>query len=265
VAKQTADRNSRARLEALRREQKRKETRRNLLVYGGAGVVALLLLAGVVTYALTSASGKSANHQVGYVAGPTAVAKAASCTGVRNDAQVGHTHVSPDKTVNYAAAPPSSGDHDADPLPDSVRFYTAASGIRIERAVHNLEHGFVVAWYDAGLPADQVTKLHSIAENSGNRFIAVPWSRSVFSGDQHFVLTAWDRTERCGTVSQGVITEFIHKYTDPGGAGVSWDSPTAPEFGAAGGTLNVTETGPIAGATAAGAGTMSTTAPTTKP
>jgi hypothetical protein len=243
VAKKSAERN--VRLEALRREQARKERRRGLLIYGSAGVVVLVLLAVVVTLSVSSSRSKNASHQVGYVAAPTSAAKAADCAGVVNDKQVGQTHVTASQTVNYPQSPPSSGNHDGDPLPDAIRYYTPASGIRIERAVHNLEHGFVIGWYDTKLPPAQVAQLEKLATSAGGRFIAVPWTRSVFSDNRHFVLTAWDRTQRCGTVSQDAVFEFVQKYANPSLEGATWDSPTAPESGAAGGTLNVDENGPI--------------------
>jgi Protein of unknown function (DUF3105) len=243
VAKKTAERN--ARLTALRREQARKERRRAFLIYGTVGALLVVLLAVVVTLSVGSSRSKSASHKVGYVAAPTSAATTAGCAGVVNDRQVGQTHVTAGQTVNYPQSPPSSGNHDGDPLPDAIRFYTPTSGIRIERAVHNLEHGFVIGWYDTKLPASQISQLQKVASAAGSRFIAVPWTRSVFSDNRHFVLTAWDRTQRCGTVSQDAVFEFVQKYSNPTLEGATWNSPTAPESGASGGTLDVTENGPI--------------------
>jgi hypothetical protein len=243
VGKKSVARNSR--LEALRREQQRKERRRALVIYGTAGFVALALLAGIVIYSVVDNRSKAASHKVGYVAAPSSAATAANCTGTVNDASRGNTHVDSATTVNYDQAPPSSGHHDADPLPDAIHFYNPTSGIRIERAVHDLEHGFVVGWYDKKLPAAQVEELRKVAANAGDRFIAVPWTRSDFADNRHFVLTAWDRTQRCGTVSQDVVSDFVKNHVNPSAAGVTWDSPTASESGAAGGTLNVTADGPI--------------------
>ncbi|ADP84057.1 DUF3105 domain-containing protein [Pseudofrankia inefficax] len=243
MAKKTAERN--ARLEALRREQARKERQRAFLIYGTAGALAVVVLAVVITLSVGSSRSKSASHKVGYVAAPTAAAQAASCVGVVNDRQVGQTHVTADQTVNYPQSPPSSGNHDGDPLPDAIHFYTPTSGIRIERAVHNLEHGFVIGWYDSKLPTAQIAELQKVAGQAGSRFIAVPWTRSVFPDNRHFVLTAWDRTQRCGTVSQDAVFQFVQQYANPSLDGATWDSPTAPESGASGGTLNVTDSGPI--------------------
>ncbi|EFC86302.1 DUF3105 domain-containing protein [Parafrankia sp. EUN1f] len=263
MGKSSAARNSR--LDQLRQEQRRKERRRALLIYGTSGFVAVALLAGIIIYSVIDNQSKSEKRKVGYVEAASAAALTAGCTGIRNDEFRGNTHVGTTDTVKYQDVPPSSGNHDADPLPDAIRFYNPDSGIRIERAVHNLEHGFVVAWYDTKLPDDQVKTLEKVAADSGNRFIAVPWTRDAFAGNQHFVLTGWDRTQRCTTVSADVVKEFVTKWANPPAEGANWDSPTAPESGLQGGTLNVTADGPLDTAAAAdatpGAGTMSTPAP----
>ncbi|CAO5243075.1 DUF3105 domain-containing protein [Frankia sp. AgKG'84/4] len=258
MGKKNTERN--ARLDQLRREQKRKERRRALLIYGTAGGVALVLLVGIIIYAISDNNAKGKTRQVGYVASGSSAATAAGCTGTVNDASQGSTHVT--TTVDYKASPPSSGSHNPDPLPDGISFYNPRSKIPVERAVHNLEHGFIVGWYDPSLPADQVAKLKSLAADAGPRFIGVPWTRGNFAQGKHFVLTAWDRTQRCTTVSADVIKDFVAKHANPDPAGATWDSPTAPESGAQGGTLDVSADGPLAAAAsgsatpAPGSGTM---------
>ncbi|ABD10124.1 hypothetical protein Francci3_0740 [Frankia casuarinae] len=266
VGKKSVERNTR--LEQLRREQKRRERRRALLIYGTSGLVAVALLVGIIIYSVADSRSKNEARKVGYVAPASAAATAAGCTGTANDPFRGSTHVS--TAVTYEASPPSSGNHNPDPLPDGIPFYNPNSGISVERAVHNLEHGFVIGWYDKSLPTDQVDKLRKLAADAGPRFIGVPWPRSTFVDNKHFVLTAWDRTQRCSTVSADVIKDFVTKHANPDAAGATWDSPTAPESGAAGGTLNVTADGPLVdpGAAASpipGAGTMSLSPTTPAP
>jgi hypothetical protein len=256
VGKKSAERN--VRLEELRREQKRKERRRALLVYGSAGLVALALLAGIVTYTIVDNHNKSAVRKVGHVASATAAADAAGCTGVVNDPMRGRNHVGPADKVDYPVMPPSSGNHDSNPLPDAYRFYEPTSGVRAERAVHNLEHGFVIGWYDRDLPKAQVDALRKVAGGAGERFIAVPWTSDAFPDGRHFVLTAWDRTQRCRSVSEAAVKEFTATYANPDPAGATWNSPTAPEAGAPGGNLDITPNGPLPAGVAPkpGAGTM---------
>ncbi|WP_322756603.1 DUF3105 domain-containing protein [Frankia sp. Cas3] len=255
MGKKSAERN--ARLDTLRREQRRQERRRSFLIYGTGGLVAVAVLAGIIVYALVANQAKDESHSVGHVTAASAAATAAGCTGVVNDASHGSTHVAANQTVNYDLTPPSSGNHDSSPLPDAYRFYERIPNLRIERAVHNLEHGFIIGWYDAKLPDDQVTALRTAADAAGNRFIAVPWARSEFADNRHFVLTAWDRTQRCATVSESAIKDFVKTYADPSLAGAAWASPTAPESGALGGPLDLSPT--IAG-TAPSAGSDTGTA-----
>ena len=125
-------------------------------------------------------------------------------------------------TVPYADTPPNAGDHSPRTLRNAKRFYSREDNPAPEQAVHNLEHGLVVAWYDNELPADQVAILEAESQGMGSRFVAVPWTREPFPGDRHFVLTAWGRTQRCKNVSPVVIRAFIEQNAD---------SDDAPEKG----------------------------------
>jgi hypothetical protein len=257
----------RARVEAMRREQRRKERRSSFIIYGVGSFLAVAVLLAAIIPSVLQARERSEKRSVGHVTSPSAAATAANCTGVRNDAQISRDHVT--TTVDYTKLladkgeqiPPSSGPHDANPLPDSIRFYTRADKPKVERAVHNLEHGFIVGWYDNELPQADVDKLEQISGQAGERFIAVPWDRGTFGENRHFVLSAWDRTQRCGTVNQDVVADFIKTYSDPT-AGQDWKSPTAAEAGGSGGTLDPTGGGMNVPSTVPPAGTSTgSTAP----
>jgi hypothetical protein len=253
----------RARVEAMRREQRRRERRSNVLVYGIGSFLAVAVLLAAIIPSVLQARSRGEQRSVGYVKPASKAAAAAGCSGVRNDVQISRDHTA--DTVDYTKLladkgeqiPPSSGPHDPNPLPDSIHFYQRADKPKLERAVHNLEHGFIVAWYDSELPADQVTKLQQVSDQAGERFIAVPWDRGVFPDGKHVVLTAWDRTQRCSTVDAGVVGDFVKTYADPT-SGQNWKSPTAGESGGQGGTLQDSS-----GATGATAPT--TTTPTAAP
>ncbi len=222
----------RARLEQLKRQQRAAERRKTLLTIISGLVVGAILIAIPVATGLANAAEKKRKAAVGYVTTPTTAAKAADCSGVRNDSMTGAAAHTADR-VNYDTAPPSSGRHNPDPLPDSIHFYAQSEHPSIERAVHLLEHGFVIGWYDAKLPADQVAKLKAASATAGDRFVAVPWDRQDFAANRHFALTAWGRTQRCATVSPTVLSQFVDKYTnvtapEAGGGGGSLPSPTPP-------------------------------------
>ncbi|HVI37453.1 MAG TPA: DUF3105 domain-containing protein, partial [Gaiellales bacterium] len=163
----------RARVEQMRREQQRKERRSSFLIYGVGSFLAVAVLLGAVIPSVLQARSRGQQRSVGYVKAASSSAQAANCTGVRNDTQISREHVT--TNVDYAKLlagvgqqiPPSSGPHDANPLPDSIHFYTRADKPKVERAVHNLEHGFIVAWYDNQLPQSEVDKLQTIAGQAG--------------------------------------------------------------------------------------------------
>jgi hypothetical protein len=209
----------RAKLEELKRRQQRAERRRTALTIV-TGVAIGGALVAFVGYS------KWEPNRVGHVSDPSKAASAAGCTGVRNDGLKGRGHTT--TTIKYDAVPPSSGRHNPDPLPETPQFY--ARDVKVahltERAVHNLEHGFVVGWYDAKLPEKDVDALRQ-ATASTTRFLAVPWTRGTFPNGRHFALTSWQRTQRCEDVSAKVIRDFTAKYAN---------STLAPETGASGGS-----------------------------
>jgi hypothetical protein len=251
----------------MRREQRRRERRSSFLIYGVGSFVAVAVLLLAIVPSVLSARSRSQQRSVGYVKAASTAAQAANCTGVRNDTQISRTHVT--TPVDYAALlaahgqqiPPSSGEHNPDPLSGDVHFYSRAQNPPVERAVHNLEHGFVIGWYDNQLPDDQVSQLQTLAGQAGDRFIVVPWQNGTFPDGRHFVLTAWDRTQRCGTVNADVVDTFVKTYSDPS-SGQDWSSPTAPESGASGGTPLATT--PSTGTTG-GSGATSGPPPTATP
>jgi hypothetical protein len=236
-----ANRDRRQRLEELRKQQKASERRKNFLFAGSAVAVAVILIAAAVIPAYLHDRNKNAKEKVGYQAAPTAAEKAAGCLGVHNDpvSPAGNHVATPidyvkekygDTSGGTPPIPPTGGKHNSISLGDTNRFYPLSEKPRAERAVHNLEHGYVVAWYDSKLPASEVTKLESLAKDPAfSRLLVVGWWQGDLPANKHVVLTAWARTDRCGTVSDDVVKKF---YAD------HLNSSLAPETGL----------GPISGA-----------------
>src|SRR6201999_2379827 len=137
-------------------------------------------------------------HSVGYGKAASKTAKAAGCTGVRNDKQMATSIITKNATVDYTALvakagqqlPPTSGPRDANLLPDSPAFIARSAAPHPERAIGNLNHGYVIVWYDNDLPAAQV-KLLQTASSDNSRTLIVPWTRSIFPDGKHVVFTAW--------------------------------------------------------------------------
>ncbi len=231
-----ANRDRRERLDELRRQQRANERRKNMMFAGAGTLVALGLIAGAVVPAYLHDKSNKAKQKVGYQASPTSAEKAADCLGVHNDPlSPAGDHIA-NKTIDYSkqkygdteggteALPPSGGPHNPVPLSDKDRFFSLDSHARPERAVHNLEHGYVVAWYDDQLPDADVEKLKTLAADpSLSELLVVPWYGSALPADKHVVLTSWARTERCGSVSDPVVRNFYNDHVN---------SSLAPEVGA---------------------------------
>jgi hypothetical protein len=257
------NRDRRQRLEELRRQQRAAERRKNFLFAGTAIAVAVILIAAAVIPAYLHDRAQKAKLKVGYTTKPTAAEMAAGCTGVHNDPVSPAANHVPNATIDYAKAkygdtadgaqplPPSGGAHNPVPLGDKVRFYPLSEKPRPERAVHNLEHGYVVAWYDSGLPAADVTKLQQLAKDPTlSGLLVVGWWQGPLPLGKHVVLTSWGRTERCSSVSVDVVKSFYTAHLN--------DKKLAPEVGsgAMGGdqfpadTVNTTPVSPSPSASA---------------
>ena len=219
-----ANKDRRARLEELRRQQKAAERRKNFLFVGSAIAVALILIGAAVIPAFLHDQANKKKQKTGYQASPSKAEVAAGCDGVHNDPiSPAALHVT--TPIDYSKEkygdtrggtppiPPSNGRHNPVSLGDTNRFYPLSQSPRPERAVHNLEHGYVVAWYDSKLPADQVAHLQALA-SAGNlsRLLVVGWTEGDLPANKHIVLTSWGRTDRCTKVSDDVINSFYKAH-----------------------------------------------------
>jgi hypothetical protein len=239
-----ANRDRRQRIEELRKQQRASERRKNFM-YAGAGIIVAigLILAAVIPAYYHDKHQKQKAKQATKVLQlkPTAAETSAGCTGVHQDpVSPAAQHVT--SAIDYtkskygdteggtAAIPPSGGEHNPISLGDSVRFYPLSEKPRAERAVHNLEHGYIVIWYDSKLPKLEVTKLQTMAQNPAlSRLLVVGWYPGDLPDNKHVVLTSWGRTERCGTVSQSVVNKF---YADHLNSNLSPEAGLPPISGA---------------------------------
>jgi hypothetical protein len=239
-----ANRDRRQRIEEMRKQQRASERRKNFLFAGTAIAVAVgLILAAVIPAYLHDKHKKDEAKKETKVLQlkPTAAETAAGCSGVHQDQlSPAGQHVA--TAIDYTKEkygdteggtppiPPTGGKHNFVSLGDTTRFYPLSEKPRPERAVHNLEHGYIVAWYDSKLPASEVTKLQAMAKDPKlGRLLVVGWWQGDLPDNKHVVLTAWGRTDRCGSVSDAVMSNFYAKHLN---------ASLAPEAGV----------GPISGA-----------------
>ncbi len=188
-----SSRPSRARLEELQKAQRTRE-RRTRLVWIGAVATVVLVIGGLVTFAVLH---ENANK-------PTLDA-------VRTF-KVGRGHVT--TPVAYEQSPPVGGDHN----PVWLNCGVYDQPVPNELAVHSLEHGAVWVTYRPDLPADQV---QTLVDSVPDDYMVV----SPYDGlPSPVVASAWGTQIELDGVSDPRLTAFIREYRQ---------GPQTPEPGAA--------------------------------
>ena len=235
MPKKQVSQDRKARIAEMQQQEKSRENRVRLQII--AGCVALLLVLGaVITYAIFDARGNTPEVAISAIGVP---ASAASCDPVTTDKTTGNgDHV--DTTgaapkVKYTTVPPSSGGHYQAPEVSDRRFFTAADRPKMERLVHNLEHGYTVLWYDekAGEPKKaQLEELAQVAnklEPSSQKFIVSAWDTAYgeLPAGKKFALSHWSATpgteqtaeanqvgnrQLCGDLSGEIVKAFVEKH-----------------------------------------------------
>jgi hypothetical protein len=146
-------------------------------------------------------------------------ATAAGCSSVETPASSapGGLHLQSGQEYTYDQHPATSGYHDPSPLDlSSQRVYD--SPVPETRAVHNLEHGAVIAYYRQDgadkLPQEVVDRLASLMNRSHNVLLA-PYP-DLPAGDG-LAIAAWNKLQTCpSTVTPGqaatMVNGFIEAY-----------------------------------------------------
>jgi hypothetical protein len=225
----TSRRDKLASFEAARKKEQRIRTIRLLVI---CGVLAIALLAyPVYLFVDDYRSRNTPLESIG------STVQAAGCDPVSQQPASGNQdHVAEGTKVTYAEFPPASGQHYPTPAPFAKRFYTMADRPPVETLVHNLEHGYTIAWYRDGAPSEAVKELQRVAKtfgsddyNPADKFIAAPWAASdggPFPEGKNIVLAHWtadpndpsDPTKQlsvrqaCNQVSGQAIKDFMAKY-----------------------------------------------------
>lgn len=213
MAKRTPENNRRKLIEEQRKKIKRQERRTTVLTVVISSVIGIGLI-GSAVYFGSRDKRDVALRTVGFAA------EAAGCDApvveeIPKDAEneaVKHTAQNGDR-VEYPIAPPSSGRHNPTPLPvGAKKFYSRTDNPPPERAVHNLEHGYIVVWYDNKVTDEQIQRLEDAAAAAEGKFLIVPWTRADFPKDKHVVLTSWAQKQSCTDVSGSVMQDFLDKF-----------------------------------------------------
>lgn len=226
----------RAMVEQMRTEQARKERMRSLSILGVCVLIVVALIGSAVFVAVKDSRDKDAAKKRD-LAKVGAAAEAASCdTITTKPLTAAAIHDDQSATIAYADAPPATGNHRSAPAPFARYFYDAKDRPQVETLVHNLEHGYVIAWYDATIAADknQLEDLKQIGEKynlNKERFIVAPWTSDdgpAFPDGKHVAYTRWSadaatpgdfkkqagNTQYCGSISGQVADDFFKKWTN---------------------------------------------------
>lgn len=224
----------RAMVEQMRKEQARKEKQRSYLILGVCVVVvAGLLAAALIPYLKDRAKAEElAGTSVSKIGATAAAAQCGDIITRKTDHK--QTHIPDPTPITYPDAPPAFGAHRPQAASFERNYYTAADRPEVAELVHNLEHGYVIAWYDDTLAEDkdQLDQLKAIAnkfKDANTRFIVAPWTGDdgkAFPEGKHLALTRWsadakdpgDQSKQrgnwqyCGKTSGAVISDFVAKW-----------------------------------------------------
>jgi hypothetical protein len=196
VGRKSEAEDTRAKATRLREQEKRAERKRSLLIVGGAGVIAVGLIAGAVVMVQKERG----------LSDPTAIEGL-----VTRQVEAG-THT--DQPVDYPESPPLGGPHRGAWLNCGVYDEPQED----ELAVHSLEHGAVWVAYRPDLPASDVDKLARRA--NGEPYLLV----SPYPGlDSPIVATAWGNQVAVDGVNDERLERFIRTFAN---------GPQTPEPGA---------------------------------
>jgi len=105
-------------------------------------------------------------------------------------------HLEPGASFDYGDLPPAAGPHDPSPLPADPHVH--AEPVAQTRAVHNLEHAYVLIWYrpaaEGGIAGDVVGALEALA-NDEDRVIMAPYPD--LPDGRSLALVAWNARWLC--------------------------------------------------------------------
>ncbi|TYB60974.1 DUF3105 domain-containing protein [Nonomuraea sp. PA05] len=183
-------------LQKLRAEQKRKQRRAALLMWGTGGLI-IVVLVGVVGFYLVNQ------------------ARQTSLDAVTSAKYEGSQHVW--NAVTYKETPPVGGQHNN--YWQQCAIYDKP--IHPEHAVHSMEHGAIWITYRPDLPKAQVDKLKEIASSTGQQDYML---MSPFPNlPSPVVVSSWNHQLKLTDPADPKLGAFIKRYQN---------GPDTPEPGA---------------------------------
>ena len=235
MAKSSRDKDRRAVVEQMRREQHRAERRRTSAIIAVCAVVGLVII-GLGAYPVIKDAQQQSALEGKDLTALGVPLDQASCTEVQDEEAVGSADHRPEtEQLTYPAAPPAFGPHYPVWATLSRKFYTEQDRPPVGELVHNLEHGYSILWYDDAVAADdqELAVVKGIANKFAgtdleDKFIAAPWTPAdgkSFPDGAHVALTHWSMggtngnpegqrgvTQYCGDVSGEAVAQFVEDY-----------------------------------------------------
>lgn len=201
MAKPSKDKQRRAVVEQMRRDQQRAEKRRTYAIITACAVVGLIII-GLGAYPLLKEQREQGRFDDIDLASIGASADTAGCQDVTTAPASGSgAHRPEGQPLFYEDGPPSSGPHYPVTAPMVRKFYTADDRPKLGYLVHNLEHGYNILWFDETISEDeeQLAAVEAIANKfpgsePRNKFIAAPWTAddgAPFPDGAHVAMTHW--------------------------------------------------------------------------
>lgn len=131
-------------------------------------------------------------------------------TDIETFPDLGAEHIDPSApTPAYNSNPPTSGPHAGTPAPCGIYLQVVPDIF----AVHSLEHGAVVAWYNPDtVPATELGALQEFARDAGTHIIVAPRQ----DAPDPLVLTAWTNLLRLDGFDQTRVRAFYDQYAQAG-------------------------------------------------
>ncbi len=146
-----------------------------------------------------------------------AAADAAGCGQIETPAATAdRTHLQSGETFAYPDHPATSGAHD--PAPLAIPPHTYDQPVPETQAVHNLEHGSVIAYYrdsgDGALSDEAIQALGEVADASRST-ISAPYAE--LAPGTALAVTAWNKLLECsgpvsGDQARQILQGFISAY-----------------------------------------------------
>lgn len=143
-------------------------------------------------------------------------ARAAGCDELEQpvEPEPSRTHIAPGEPFDYPDRPAVAGPHDTSPLPPDPHVY--GSPVSETRAVHNLEHAYVLIYFrpaaEGGIPDGTIGALETLARDE-SRVIMAPYAS--LPEDRALALLAWNTRLLCpSSVTEDQAVTIARSFID---------------------------------------------------